>query len=87
MKIASIADVKAHLSSYVKTSQEELVIITRNGKPAAVLLPIQNEDELERLVLTYSKCFQAILAEAREQIKTTEGSTHAEFWQEIESSA
>jgi len=84
MKIASIADVKAHLSSYVKTSQEELVVITRNGKPAAVLLPIEDEDELERLVLTYSKRFQAILAEAREQIKTTGGTSHAEFWDEVD---
>ena len=83
MKIASIADVKAHFSNYIKASQEELIVITRNGKPAAVLLPLEDEDELERLVLTYSKRFQAILAEAREQIKTTGGSTHAEFWDEV----
>ena len=84
MKIASIADVKAHFSNYVKASQEELVVITRNGKPTAVLLPIEDEDELERLVLTYSKRFQAILAEAREQIKTTGGTSHAEFWDEVD---
>jgi prevent-host-death family protein len=86
MKIASIADVKAHFSNYIRASQEELIVITRNGKPTAVLLPIEDEEELERLVLTYSKRFQAVLAEAREQIKTTGGSTHAEFWQKIENS-
>jgi len=84
MKIESITDVKAHFSNYVKASREELVVITRNGKPTAVLLPIEDEDELERLMLTYSKRFQAILAEAREQIKATGGTSHAEFWDEVD---
>jgi len=39
MKIASLANVKARLSAYVdKAASEGPVIITRNGKPAAVLL-------------------------------------------------
>jgi prevent-host-death family protein len=83
MKIASIADVKAHLSAYVKASEEELVVITRNGKPVAVLLPMEDEQELERLALAYSKRFQALLTEARNQIITTGGIPHAEFWLEM----
>jgi len=51
VKIASIAEVKAHLSAYVNASEAELVVITRNGKPAAVLLPIEDDAELERLAL------------------------------------
>ena len=46
MKIASIADVKAHLSAYVKASEEELVVITKNGKPVAVLLPMDDDGGL-----------------------------------------
>jgi prevent-host-death family protein len=84
MKIAAIADVKANLSTYVKVAKEELVVITRNGKPVAVLLPIEEEDDLERLVLAYSKRFQGLLAEARTQIKTTGGISHTEFWHDIE---
>jgi prevent-host-death family protein len=39
MKIAALADVKAHLSAYVDECENEgPVIITRNGKAAAVLL-------------------------------------------------
>lgn len=39
MKIAALADVKAHLSAYVdECVNEGPVIITRNGKAAAVLL-------------------------------------------------
>jgi prevent-host-death family protein len=83
MKIASIADVKAHLSAYVKASEAELVVITRNGKAVAVLLPMADDEELERLALAYSKRFQAILTEARDQIATTGGIPHAEFWREM----
>jgi prevent-host-death family protein len=83
MKIASIAEVKANLSAYVKGSEEELVVITRNGKPVAVLLPMEDEEELERLALAYSKRFQAILTEARHQLSTTGGIPHVEFWREM----
>ena len=84
MKIASIAEVKANLSAYVKASEAELVVITRNGKPVAVLLPMEDDEELERLALAYSKRFQAILTEARDQITTTGGIPHADFWREME---
>jgi prevent-host-death family protein len=83
MKIASIAEVKANLSAYVKASEAELVVITRNGKPVAVLLPVQDDEELERLTLAYSKRFQAILTEGRRQITTTGGISHADFWREM----
>ena len=84
MKIGSVADVKARFSSYLKASEAELVVITRNGKPVAVLLPVEDEEELERLVLAYSRRFQTLLAEARGQIRTTGGVPHATFWGEIE---
>jgi prevent-host-death family protein len=84
MKIASIADVKANLSAYIKATEDELVVITKNGKPVAVLLPMEGDDELERLALAYSRQFQAILHQAREQIRTTGGIAHDEFWREVE---
>jgi prevent-host-death family protein len=58
MKIASIVEVKANLSAYVKAAAAELVVITRNGKLAAVLLPVEDDEELERLALAYSKRFR-----------------------------
>ena len=49
MKIAALADVKAHLSAYVDECENEgPVIITRNGKAAAVLLAPKDNDDLER---------------------------------------
>jgi prevent-host-death family protein len=84
MKIASVADVKAHLSAYIKASEDELVVITKNGKPVAVLLPMEDDDKLERLTLAYSRRFQAILQEARAQIRATGGIPHDDFWREVE---
>ena len=84
MRIASIADVKAHLSAYVKESREGPVIVTRNGKPVAVLLAVTDEDELERLVLAHSPKFQAILEKSRRQIDATGGIPHDVFWKEVE---
>jgi prevent-host-death family protein len=83
MKIASIADVKAHLSAYVKASEEELVVITKNGKPVAVLLPMEDDEELERLALAYSKRFQAIIQRSRDDIKAGNRIRHDDFWREF----
>jgi prevent-host-death family protein len=84
MKIASLADVKARLSAYVKESQEGPVVVTRNGKAVAVLLAVTDEDELERLVLAHSPKFQALLDKSRRQIEETGGIPHDVFWREME---
>ena len=84
MKIAPVADVKAHFSSYLRDSEAGPIIVTRNGRPVAVLLSIEDEDELERLILAYSSQFQEILQTARQQIRAGKGIPHDEFWQEVE---
>jgi prevent-host-death family protein len=83
MKIASVADVKAKLSAYLKETRRGPVIVTRNGKPVAVLLAVTDEDELERLVLAHSPKFQAILDKSRRQIEKTGGIPHDDFWREV----
>jgi prevent-host-death family protein len=85
MRIASVADVKARLSSYLRQSEEGPVVVTRNGKAVAVLLAVTDDDELERLLLAHSPKFQAILNESRRQIDSTGGIPHQEFWREVES--
>ncbi len=84
MKIAPVADVKAQFSAYLRSSTEGPVVVTRHGKPVAVLLSIEDEEELERLVLAYSPKFRGILDAARDQIRETGGIGHEEFWQELD---
>ena len=84
MKIAPVADVKAQFSAYLRSSVEGPVIVTRHGKPVAVLLSIEDEAELERLILAYTPKLRGILAAARDQIRESGGIGHEEFWQEFE---
>jgi len=84
MRIAPIAEIKAHLSAYLKESEKGPIVVTKNGKPVAVLLGISDEDEIERLVLAYSHKFQSILARGRKQIQENGGIKHEDFWQEVE---
>jgi prevent-host-death family protein len=85
MKIASVADVKAKFSGYLKMSQQGPVVVTKNGKPVAVLLSVSDEDEIERLILAYSPKFQRILEIAEQQVREGEGIKHEDFWREVES--
>ena len=84
MKIAPLADVKARLSAYlVECETDGPVIITRNGKVAAILLAPKDEDDLERLVLAHSRRFQALLEKSRRSIKAGKGVSHNEFWKTV----
>ena len=84
MKIASVADVKAKFSAYLRESREGPVVITKNGKPVGVLLSVEDEEELERLFVAYSPRLRKILLAARSQIQSTGGIPHGEFWKEME---
>src|SRR5439155_15661495 len=83
MKIASVANVKARLSAYLKESENGPVVVTRNGKAVAVLLAVTDDDELERLLLAHSPKFQALLDKSRRQIDETGGIPHEQFWKEV----
>jgi prevent-host-death family protein len=83
MKIASVADVKAKFSGFIKASESGPVVVTKNGKPVAVLLSVQDEEEIERLMLAYSPKLQGILQVAEKQIRAGKGIKHDAFWREV----
>src|SRR5437660_1114789 len=85
MKIASVAEVKARLSSYLKESAAGPVVVTRNGKAVAVLLGVEDDEELERLLLANSRKLRAILDAADRRIDAGAGVGHEEFWKQVES--
>ena len=84
MRIASVADVKAKLSAYIEASKAGPVVVTKNGKPVAILLAMQDQEELERTLMAYSPKLQRILQRAEKQIQAGRGMKHEEFWQELE---
>ncbi len=80
MKIASVAEIKSQFSSFLKASETGPIVVTRNGKPVAVIVGVQDEDEIERLLMAYSPRLQAMLEESRKQIRTGDVLSHEEFW-------
>jgi prevent-host-death family protein len=80
MKIAPVADVKARLSAYLEMCAEEPIIVTKNGRPKAVLVAVSDQDELEHLVLAHTPRFMAILDAAARRIKKGKGIKHEHFW-------
>jgi len=85
MKIASVTDVKARLSAYLEECVSDgPVIITRNGKPVAVLLAPLDDEDLERLVLSRSPRFQALLGKSRRSIAAGKGLSPDQFWKTVE---
>lgn len=84
MKIAPVADVKAHLSAYLEECEAEgPVVITRNGKAVAVLVAPASDEDLERLVLSRSPRFQALLTKSRQSIRVGKGLSSDAFWKAV----
>ena len=84
MRIAPLAEVKAKLSAYIDRSKTEgPVIITRNGRPVAVLIAPEDENDLESLVLGRSPRFLAMLERSRKSLREGKGLSEAEFWKAV----
>ena len=86
MKIVSAAKVAAQFNDYLEGTREEAVLITRNGKPVAVLLAVQDKAEAEQLALGRSRTLRSIFEEAHEQLEKEGGIPQDQFWREVEQS-
>jgi prevent-host-death family protein len=84
MNIAPLADVKAHFSAYIRKIQDEPVIVTKNGRPVAIMIGISDKDDLERIMLATSPKFQALLDEAERRIQETGGISHDNVWAQLD---
>jgi len=87
MNIAPLADVKARFSAYIQKIQTEPVIVTKNGRPVAIMMGISDQDDLERILLAASPRFQALLDEAERRIQETGGVSHDAVWAQVEAEA
>ncbi len=83
MKIAPVAEVKAHFSSYLDECEEGPIIVTKNGRPVAVLVSVPEEDELERLLLAHTPRFRRLLDAAEQRLQRTGGIKHKSFWKSL----
>jgi prevent-host-death family protein len=84
MKIASVAEVKSHFSAFLKATEGGPVVVTRNGRPVAVIVGVQDEEEIERLLMAYSPHLRAILERSRQQIREGQWLSEEDFWSQME---
>ena len=64
MKMIGVGEAQAGLSGLVEQSQKERIVLTRHGKPVALLVGIKGRD-LEEVLLTQDAGFRALIAQRR----------------------
>jgi prevent-host-death family protein len=84
VRIASVREVASDFAAYLKASKQGPVVVTRNGKPVAVLLWTGSKEDLERLLMGHSPKLQTILEAARKRFRAGAGIPHETFWKEVE---
>jgi prevent-host-death family protein len=84
MKIAPLAEVKDRLSAYIDESRDSPVVVTRNGRPVAMIIAITSEDDLDSLLLAHNPRFVQLLEEARARVRVTGGTPLAEMRRRLE---
>ena len=73
MKLASVKDVKNKLSDYLKKAEREDIVITRNGRPTAVLHHL-GEDDLEDYIVEHDPKFRKIIEKRWKEYSARRGS-------------
>jgi prevent-host-death family protein len=65
MKMVTIREVKAKLSAYVELARDDVIVITRHGRAAAVLQGIAPGD-LEEVLYETSDRFRSLITSRRQ---------------------
>ncbi len=87
MRIAPVAEIKAKFSSYLNACQEGPVVVTRNGRALAVLLCVEDDDDLERLLMAHNPRLPRIVQGGLKSIRETGGLSEDELWSGLDTEA
>jgi len=68
MKTHTITEAKNDICSIIKESEGEHVLLTRHGKPAAVIIGFHDEDDWFDYKLEHDERFLKRIAKARQEI-------------------
>jgi prevent-host-death family protein len=72
VKIVGLKDAKARLSEFVEHAQRDRILITRRGKPAALVIGVEGQD-LEQILLGNDAQFWKMIHERRQRPATLTG--------------
>lgn len=64
MKVVAVREAKASLSEYIEEAQRDRVLITKHGKPAALVIGVEGE-ELEDLLTMGNPRFWEMIEDRR----------------------
>ena len=73
MKMVRLSEMKDRLSSYLRLAESEEVVITRNGRPAGVLVGFHDEEDWLDYRLEHDPRFLARMERARTSIEEGRG--------------
>ena len=73
MKEVDLSELTERFSRYLSIAETEEVVITRNGKPAGVLVGFRDEDDWFEYRLEHDSCFLARIESARNSIREGRG--------------
>jgi len=73
MKQVPLSEVKDDLSRYVRLAEKEEVVITRHGKPAAVLVGFESEEDWFDYLLENDPRFLDRIEAARKSLRSGKG--------------
>lgn len=66
MKVVAVREAKQQLSGHIDTAQKERVLITRRGKPAALVIGVEGHD-FEDVLLMQNPRFWALIEARRKE--------------------
>jgi prevent-host-death family protein len=64
MKTMTVFEARNHFARTIEAAKEDIIIVTRNGRPVAAIQGI-DDDDVEDLLLERSERFWAMIARAR----------------------
>src|ERR1700740_755066 len=83
MKRVPLSEVKDDLSRYVDLASREEIVVTRHGRPAAVLIGFEDDDDWFEYQLEHDPRFIARMGSARRSLEAGRGISLEEVRQRL----
>jgi prevent-host-death family protein len=79
MKVVAVREAKASLSEYIEEAQRDRVLITRHGKPAALVIGVEGETLEDLLTMGNPRFWEMIEDRRRKQGSATLAEVRARY--------
>jgi prevent-host-death family protein len=79
MKVIAVREAKASLSKYIDMAQRDRVLITKHGKPAALVIGVEGEDLEDMLTMANPRFWEMIEDRRRKNGSATLAEVRARY--------